>query len=133
VTLSLVDPDNRREVDWAHRRNLLRTVKQKGTVPLSFTASREGTVPSQLARDEEKLRLVVAALDLRRERPEAFAGSYEPLGAGPDVCAFVRGGEVMTVAVLRDPGLEAIIAVPWDRPRRVKELTGGRSYALLAR
>jgi len=121
VTLSLVDPDNRRPVDWSHRRHLLRTVKQKGTVPFLS------------ARDEEKLRLVVSALDLRRERPEAFAGSYEPLGAGPDVCAFVRGGEVMTVAVLRDPGLEAIIAVPWDRPRRVKELTGGRSYALLAR
>ncbi len=133
VTLSLVDPDNRREVDWARRRELLRTVKQKGTVPCRFTAGHKGSDPFLSARDEEKLRLVVRALELRRERPEAFAGSYEPLGAGPDVCAFVRGREVMTVAVLRDAGLEAIIAVPWDRPRRVKELTGGRSYALLAR
>jgi (1->4)-alpha-D-glucan 1-alpha-D-glucosylmutase len=132
VTLSLVDPDNRRAVDWARRRDLLRTVKQKGTVPPHLAVKQKGTVPSH-SRDEEKLALVVRALELRRQRPEVFAGSYEPLGAGPDVCAFVRGGEVMTVAVLRDPGLEAIIAVPWDRPRRVKELTGGRSYALLAR
>ena len=81
----------------------------------------------------EKLGLVVEALALRKERPEAFAGSYEPLDAGPDCCAFVRGGEVLVVAVPREAGQDAMIEVPWEGPRRVRDLTGGRSYALLAR
>ena len=43
------------------------------------------------------------ALALRGRRPEAFAGSYEPVEAGPDVCAFGRGGEVLVAVPLR-PG-----------------------------
>ena len=113
VTLSLVDPDNRRAVDWDRRRALLAAVR-RGEV--------EG-------RDAEKLALVVDALALRRERPEAFAGSYEPLEAGGDVCAFLRGGAVLVVAVLRDAGLDAEIA----GHGRVRDLTGGRPYALVAR
>jgi hypothetical protein len=42
-------------------------------------------------------------LDLRRRRPDAFEGAYEPLDAGPRVCAFERGGEVR-VAVPTRPG-----------------------------
>jgi (1->4)-alpha-D-glucan 1-alpha-D-glucosylmutase len=109
VALSLVDPDNRRAVDWAKRRAML--------------AGERGE-----PRDREKLDLIVRALRLRRERPEAFAGAYEPLDAGPDVCAFVRGGSVLVVAVLRDAGLDATVD-----GRRVSDLTGGGSYALLDR
>jgi (1->4)-alpha-D-glucan 1-alpha-D-glucosylmutase len=120
VSLSLVDPDNRRAVDWDHRRELLTNLKGSGTFRFG-------------SRDVEKLSLIVEALGLRREREEAFAGSYEPLDAGPDVCAFVRGGEVLAVAVLRDAGLGAEVDVPWNGRGRVGDLTGGRSYALLAR
>ena len=127
VTLSLVDPDNRRAVAWQRRAELLRTLR-KGSDPF-----RRVDAQSDEGRDVEKLSLVVAALDLRRERPDAFTGSYEPLDAGPDVCAFVRGGEVLAVAVLRDAGLDAEVDVPWEGRRRVRDLTGGRSYALLAR
>ena len=42
--------------------------------------------------ETRKLQLIVRALTLRARRPEAFAGAYEPLDAGPDACAFVRGG-----------------------------------------
>ena len=121
VSLSLVDPDNRREVDWAERRELLvnlTNLKVPGTFRLF---------------DVEKLSLIVEALALRRERAGAFAGAYEPLDAGPDVCAFVRGGEVLAVAVLRDAGLDVEVDVPWLGRRRVRDLTSGRSYGLHAR
>ena len=85
--LALVDPDNRRPVDWKRRRRLLAEV-------------RSGAEPTDETR---KLHLVVRALDLRRRRPAAFAGGYEPLEAGPDVCAF-RRGEHVAVAVPLRPG-----------------------------
>ena len=40
---------------------------------------------------------------LRTERPEAFAGEYEPLDPGPDRVGFVRGGAIRVVVPLR-PG-----------------------------
>jgi (1->4)-alpha-D-glucan 1-alpha-D-glucosylmutase len=94
-------------------------------------AGGRGVAPA--SPDAEKLSLIVEALALRRRRPEAFAGSYEPLEAGPHVCAFVRGGAVLAVAVLRDEGLDAELEVPWEGRRRVGDLTGGRSYAIVAR
>jgi (1->4)-alpha-D-glucan 1-alpha-D-glucosylmutase len=118
VALSLVDPDNRRPVDWQRRRRLLDDVLEGRT---------------ERSRDFDKLALVVRALRLRAERPGAFAGTYEPIDAGPDCCAFVRGGEVLALAVLRDPGLDAEVDVPWLGRRRVRDLTDGSSYALLAR
>ena len=112
VTLSLVDPDNRREVDWNRRRELL----------TQLLTSDEGDCPLNIgdARDVEKLRLIVTAL-----RTDV-SGTYTPVDAGPDVCAF-RRGEVLVVAVLRDAGLDAEI-----EGRSVREITGGRSYALTA-
>ena len=87
-SLSLVDPDNRRPVDWGRRRELL-------------DALRAGAAPSLQTR---KLRLIVAALELRARRPEAFAGSYEPLDGGPDTLAFLRGGDVLVAAAVRGAG-----------------------------
>ena len=101
--------------------------------PLPTNAEVPGTSPEVGMPDVEKLTLIRSALALRKERPEAFEGSYEPLDAGPDVCAFVRGDEVLAVAVLRDAGLDAVVDVPWLGERRVGDLTGGRSYALVAR
>jgi (1->4)-alpha-D-glucan 1-alpha-D-glucosylmutase len=100
---------------------------------LQTRPKKTGTDPVVCQRDVEKLSLIVEALALRKERADAFAGSYEPLDAGPDVCAFVREDEVLAVAVLRDAGLDAEVDVPWEGRRRVGDLTGGRSYALLAR
>jgi (1->4)-alpha-D-glucan 1-alpha-D-glucosylmutase len=84
--LNLVDPDNRRQVDWELRRGLLAQVRRGG--PL-----REGTA---------KLGVVVRGLALRAERPDAFLGSYEVMDAGPDVCRFRRGDSV-EVAVPLSP------------------------------
>jgi (1->4)-alpha-D-glucan 1-alpha-D-glucosylmutase len=93
--LALVDPDNRRPVDWALREGLLND------------------------RREPKLHLTQTALALRARRPKAFAGTYEPVDLGPDVCAFVRGGEVLVVVPVRNvplpdpgPGWRRIVGEP---------------------
>jgi (1->4)-alpha-D-glucan 1-alpha-D-glucosylmutase len=86
--LSLVDPDNRRPVDFDQRRALL--------------ASLDGT-PKLDEIGIAKLHLVSRVLRLRRELPEAFLAdsSYAPLDAGGRAIGFVRGDRVATVAPLR--------------------------------
>ena len=80
---SLVDPDNRRPVDFAIRKGLL---GESGSVPAKFT-------------------VVKSALRLRREKSESFVdGAYVPLfAAGPGaehVLAFGRGPTADDVDVL---------------------------------
>ncbi len=90
--LALVDPDNRRLVDYTSRRELLEQLDA-------------GKAPATL--DEEKLLVVSRALRCRRDRPSAFAGAYEPLEAsGPHAFAFLRGGQVATVTTRLPKGLE---------------------------
>ena len=87
-SLSLVDPDNRRPIDWELRRRLL--------------AELAGGAPPR--RETAKLYVIWKTLQLRARRPEPFAGGYEPLdAAGPDVCAFTRGGDVLVAVPIR-PG-----------------------------
>jgi (1->4)-alpha-D-glucan 1-alpha-D-glucosylmutase len=88
LSLSLVDPDNRRPVDWARRRELLEAV-------------RHGAPPDDETR---KLWLTVRALTLRAQQPRAFEGSYTPLEAGPDAVAFLREGTVLVAVRLRGEG-----------------------------
>ncbi len=96
--LSLVDPDNRRVVDWQARRAGL----------------------ADLTRAPAKLRLTAAALRLRRDHPEWFLAeaTYEPLDAGPHAVAFARSGRIVTVAptrallVERDGWGEDAVALP---------------------
>ncbi len=92
--LSLVDPDNRREVDFAARRETL-------------AALDAGTVPPDL--DGEKLLVTSRVLRLRREHPDWFAGAYEPLPAeGPaaEHALVYRRGEAIVVATRLPAGLE---------------------------
>ena len=88
LALSLVDPDNRRPVDWALRERLLAEVR-RGAAPTS---------------ESRKLWLIVRALVLRRSRPMAFDGGYEPLEAGSSTVAFLRGDDVLAAAALRGDG-----------------------------
>ncbi|OBI84287.1 malto-oligosyltrehalose synthase [Mycobacterium sp. E740] len=73
---SLVDPDNRRPVDYSARRQALDALRHP------------------------KVRVVSAALALRRDRAAAFDGGYTPvLAEGPaaeHLLAFLRGDEVLT-------------------------------------
>ena len=82
---ALVDPDNRRPVDWARRRSLLALIKA-------------GAAPD---RETRKLWLIERLLALRARRPEAFAGAYEPLEAADGVCAYLRGGDVLVAVAVR--------------------------------
>jgi (1->4)-alpha-D-glucan 1-alpha-D-glucosylmutase len=88
--LSLVDPDNRRPVDYAARRGLLADLDAGGA-------------PTADDLDAAKLRLVSRVLRLRRDARDAFLAdaSYEALDAGPRAVAFCRGGAVVTVAPVR--------------------------------
>ncbi len=107
LALSLVDPDNRRPVDWGRRRELLVQV-------------RRGAPPDDETR---KLWLIVRALTLRAHRPEAFEGAYTPLEAGPDACAFLRGDKVLAATALRAGVPDASMDVPAGTWRDV--LAGG--------
>jgi (1->4)-alpha-D-glucan 1-alpha-D-glucosylmutase len=109
LSLALVDPDNRRPVDWVRRRELLAEV-------------RRGAPPDDETR---KLWLTVRALTLRAHRPDAFTDGapYEPLDAGEDACAFVRGGEVLAAVAIRGDGAGAAVDVPAGTWRDV--LDGG--------
>ncbi|MHB8691795.1 MAG: malto-oligosyltrehalose synthase [Solirubrobacteraceae bacterium] len=87
---ALVDPDNRRPVDWRSRDVLLRRLMGGG---------HPGGDPDLI-----KLQVTMRLLGLRARRPEPFAGAYEPLDAGEGGCAYVRGGEVLTLALLPRAG-----------------------------
>jgi (1->4)-alpha-D-glucan 1-alpha-D-glucosylmutase len=81
VTLSLVDPDNRRPVGYEDRATRLARLD-------------EGEPPVDL--DDEKLLVVSRALRLRRDHPEWFideSATYAPLTAPEGVLAFTRGDE----------------------------------------
>ncbi|ULE32671.1 malto-oligosyltrehalose synthase [Mycobacterium sp. IDR2000157661] len=76
---SLVDPDNRRPVDYATRREALTALRHP------------------------KMRVVNAALRMRRDLPSSFTdGGYRPVladGSGAEhVVAFLRGDDVLTAA-----------------------------------
>jgi (1->4)-alpha-D-glucan 1-alpha-D-glucosylmutase len=85
---ALVDPDNRRPVDWQWNETMLGRLAG-GAQPMA---------------DTRKLWLTTLLLGLRIRRPDAFAGSYEPVEAGEDAVAYVRGGEVAVAVGIR-PGV----------------------------
>jgi (1->4)-alpha-D-glucan 1-alpha-D-glucosylmutase len=87
---ALVDPDNRRPVDWRLRESLLARLLG-------------GSPPTAQTR---KLWLISRLLGLRIRRPGAFTGGYEPVSAGEHAVAYLRGGEVLTVVATR-PGAAA--------------------------
>jgi (1->4)-alpha-D-glucan 1-alpha-D-glucosylmutase len=126
--LSLVDPDNRRPVDYQRRRRLLAALE---------------AAPDQAAfgggLDAEKLHVTSRALRLRRDHPDWFAGSYTPLASeGPaaeHAFAFLRGGHAVTVvtrlpAGLRRRGGWADTALPLPELHWRDVLTGVRHAGL---
>jgi len=119
--LALVDPDNRRPVDFELRRSMLSGLGQAcppsrpGSAshpePASSAASAAGKPgspgtpgdpASQEFLDTAKLLVTTRALRLRRDHPAWFAGDYQPLTASgvaaAHAVAFCRGGQAITVA-----------------------------------
>ncbi len=106
--LTLVDPDNRRPVDYAEPRRLLQSLAQ--------TPGGAGPVDEQLSAP--KLHTLRNALGLRRRRPELFdeRGDYLPLevagSRGDHAVAFARGREPGVVTVV--PRLVLGLGGEWD-------------------
>jgi (1->4)-alpha-D-glucan 1-alpha-D-glucosylmutase len=100
--LSLVDPDNRRPVDFERRRAALEAVNRPGAAE----------VPPVDDEGLAKIWLIQRTLALRRRDSEAFGpdGSYAPLAVrGPraqHVVAYVRAGRVAVVVPRLVLGLE---------------------------
>jgi (1->4)-alpha-D-glucan 1-alpha-D-glucosylmutase len=68
-------------------------------------------------RSSPKSELIRTLLALRRRRPDAFAGAYEPLAAAEGVCAFRRGEEVVVSVPFRGDSTE--VELPPGRWRLV--------------
>ena len=131
--LALVDPDNRRPIDWAPRRAGLDRLL-------------DGDPPTA---DTVKLHVLHQALQLRRRRPEAFAGAYRPIDAGAHTVAFTRGDDEVAVVVALRPDADARVAAaaglagarscatarssPTTTPSRSTDLAGPWRLALLER
>jgi (1->4)-alpha-D-glucan 1-alpha-D-glucosylmutase len=136
LDLSLVDPDNRRPVDFGQRLRLLDEVEPLLEQPDS----------DQLRRwldeidERAKLYLMARLLRLRINKPETFAGPYqslEPEGAAADhFVSFIRGGEEnpLVVTVPRFPATLAKSGALSDThvvlPRRGQwyEVLSGRPF-----
>ena len=108
--LSLVDPDNRRPVDYEQRRSMLKKLKasfERGSLDL-------GTMQRRFFDGRIKLFVTWRALELRTRRAELFQrGEYRALrSTSPSVCSFLRGDDVL-VAV---PRLTTRITKPGTSP-----------------
>ncbi len=118
---SLVDPDNRRPIDFARRRALLAAVR--------------GTLPPLDDTGAAKLLVTTTALRYRRDHPDLFT-DYTPVhgdgAAAEHLVAFDRGG-ALTIATrlpvrLRRNGGWRDTVLHLDAPDRVDAITG-RSVA----
>jgi (1->4)-alpha-D-glucan 1-alpha-D-glucosylmutase len=110
---ALVDPDNRRPVDWDWRQAMLRRLMGG----------------SPVLDENRKLFLTLRLLGLRARRPETFlTGGYEPLEADSGICAFLRGDDVLVVVSVRPGSDPGGLKAPGGRWRSV--LTGDeRSFS----
>jgi len=126
---SLVDPDNRRPVDFETRRHLLAGLAH---LPVEEIWQRRG-------EGLPKLWLIQKTLGFRRNHPGLFGSdsSYEPLnaqgGKADHVLGFVRGGRVVTVVPrlimgLADDWADTVIELPqgvWRNELTGESISGG--------
>ena len=111
VNQSLVDPDNRRPVDYTRLSRLL-------------------DAPTDGSLDAEKLHLTRVALRLRRDRPEMFDGrsGYAPLDSDSEhALGFVRSSEPGLIATaLRRAEHTSLVTVVTRCPARLRQSGGWR-------
>ncbi len=120
--LSLVDPDNRRPVDYAVRRRLLAELPRLNA----------GQVLTRSAEGLPKLWVVYHALRVRHEQKQAFgeSGAYRPIEASGSkarhLLGYLRGDEVAVLA----PRLVAQLSNDWRET--TGELPGGQWLNVLS-
>jgi (1->4)-alpha-D-glucan 1-alpha-D-glucosylmutase len=128
VDLSLVDPDNRRPVDYGARRALLARLDAADAAPTA-----DGP-------DALKLWVTSRLLRFRRAHADLMAdgANYRPVAAGEGVVAFTRGDRVLLAARVRPGADDPQVTLPPGRWRSLlvpeaPPLTGGEhAYAALA-
>jgi (1->4)-alpha-D-glucan 1-alpha-D-glucosylmutase len=108
--LSMVDPDNRRPVDWDRRREALAALESGAPVD----------------RANVKMHLIRRALALRAHRPDPFVGAYRPLQADRSLCAFTRGDdEILAVAAVREDVAGATFHLPDGAAGKWRDVLAG--------
>jgi (1->4)-alpha-D-glucan 1-alpha-D-glucosylmutase len=144
LDFSLVDPDNRRPVDYDHRRKVLDDLKREVESAGNRLADFAQRVTTSAADGRAKLYITWRLLTLRRERPGLFTeGEYLPIETGGrHLFAFTRrlGDQTAIVAVPLtsrgaggSEGLRLPAAIPSGRYRNVFTAEGwnvGRDSAL---
>ena len=98
---ALVDPDNRRAVDFDYNQAMLRRL-MGGSPPVAQT---------------RKLFVTLRLLGLRARRPAPFTAGYQPVDAGDGACAFLRGGDMLVVVGVRGAAPDYSGATLVDPPR----------------
>jgi (1->4)-alpha-D-glucan 1-alpha-D-glucosylmutase len=137
--LSLVDPDNRRPVDFGLRQSALAEMTE------ALALDRRGTMRGLAEvwpNGRIKLAVITTLLEYPGRHPELFAeGAYEPViveGAGGDrICCFLRKNAdvAILVAASRFPGAsekpdasaDGSVLVPGLQTARARELLTGRA------
>jgi (1->4)-alpha-D-glucan 1-alpha-D-glucosylmutase len=128
---SLVDPDNRRPVDYAHRQQLLNQLaSEEPHSPEDFYS----TMLSQYTDGRIKLYLTRSLLNFRRQHQTLFQqGDYQPLETLGEkrhhLCAFQRTWEGHTIMVVVPRFLHQVIPNP-EHPA-LKEAAWGDTKVLL--
>lgn len=119
---NLVDPDNRRPVDYARRRGYLRELRERVEKAGGDMRALAADLLASIPDGKIKLYVIQRVLAFRAGQPDLFrAASYEPLEAtgaqAEHVCAFAR--------ILGERELLVVV------PRLVARLTGGVEKAPL--
>jgi (1->4)-alpha-D-glucan 1-alpha-D-glucosylmutase len=115
--LSLVDPDNRRPVDFAFRRRAIEELRARVEAAGDGLYVLARSLLDSASDGCVKLYVILRALELRRAEPELFAhGRYEPLEATGSRSEHV-------IAYARALGSRRIVVVA---PRLALRLSGGR-------
>ena len=121
---SLVDPDNRRPVDYQSRNAMLKKMK-------AADEKQSLSIDTLLRRwHDSRIKMFVTwkVLDARSRHADLFRdGSYEPIDAGPNVIAFVRRHEEDAV-LIAVPRLVASLVKPGTFP--IGEVWGDASIAI---
>jgi len=136
--LTLVDPDNRRPIDYALRQELLASIEPLLSEPTSAEpAAREAAVGEMLVHWHDgriKLFVTASALRLRAQYPAVFLqGTYDPLEAegewGANVLTFIRRHHHTTVIIVL-PRLVAVLTTA-ERPLPVGDDAWGDTRLVL--
>jgi (1->4)-alpha-D-glucan 1-alpha-D-glucosylmutase len=136
---SLVDPDNRRPVEYGRRRDALATIRGRSGQPLELARELLAT----FGDGRVKLYVTHACLLARRAQRELFLrGDYEAVPSGEHVVAFTRGFEsnrlvcaVQRHSYLKTGGRKPFAlgeawsdeALPLPYPGRYRDVFTGRS------